>query len=207
MDKLEPLLVFGLFLVPSICFYRFCRKSLLPWWRHILFLLPGSQGAALAVILRTMRDFPEESGGARWLVLLLIPLQLGADVLLLRLLDRLERGCRARERQAELEQELARMEAYYASLQKTEQTVRRLRHDINNQLQTIGRHGAAYRLLYLHPGGGAGLRGSPPAGPPPHGHPPGGGERDRPGQAPDAGGVRHPSHLYHRLRGVLHPGL
>ena len=48
MDKLEPLLVFGLFLVPSICFYRFCRKSLLPWWRHILFLLPGSQGAALA---------------------------------------------------------------------------------------------------------------------------------------------------------------
>lgn len=137
MDKLEPLLVFGLFLVPSICFYRFCRKSLLPWWRHILFLLPGSQGAALAVILRTMRDFPEESGGARWLVLLLIPLQLGADALLLRLLDRLERGCRARERQAELEQELARMEAYYAGLQKTEQTVRRLRHDINNQLQTI----------------------------------------------------------------------
>lgn len=137
MDKLCPLAVFLLFFIPSACFYRFCKKSVLPRWRYALVLLPGSQGAVLAVILSVIQSFPQEGSGARWLFSLLLPVHLLADVLLLRLLGRLEDGYQNRSRKAELEHQLALLDAYYASLLEREQAVRRMRHDINNHLQTI----------------------------------------------------------------------
>ena len=137
MDKLCPLAVFLLFFIPSSCFYRFCKKSVPPRWRYALVLLPGSQGAVLAVILSVIQSFPQEGSGARWLFSLLLPVRLLADVLLLRLLGRLEDGYQNRSRKAELEHQLALLDAYYTSLLEREQAVRRMRHDINNHLQTI----------------------------------------------------------------------
>ena len=102
MDKLCPLAVFLLFFIPSAFFYRFCKKSVLPRWRYALVLLPGSQGAVLAVILSVIQSFPQEGSGARWLFSLLLPVQMLADVLLLRLLGRLEDGYQNRSRKAEL---------------------------------------------------------------------------------------------------------
>ena len=81
MDKLCPLAVFLLFFIPSACFYRFCKKSVLPRWRYALVLLPGSQGAVLAVILSVIQSFPQEGSGARCLFSLLLPVHLLADVL------------------------------------------------------------------------------------------------------------------------------
>ena len=98
MDKLCPLAVFLLFFIPSAFFYRFCKKSVLPRWRYALVLLPGSQGAVLAVILSVIQSFPQEGSGARWLFSLLLPVHLLAGVLLLRLLGRLEDGYQYRSR-------------------------------------------------------------------------------------------------------------
>lgn len=80
----------------------------------------------LAVILSVIQSFPQEGSGARWLFSLLLPVHLLADVLLLRLLGRLEDGYQNRSRKAELEHQLALLDAYYASLLEREQAVRRM---------------------------------------------------------------------------------
>lgn len=126
-----------LFLVPAGLLFRFCRTSILPRWRYGLPLLPLSQGLLLAVTLYTVLQFQPAEPLPFLLFLLQVPLHLLADLLLARLLRRLERSHRLRRQQDELEHQLALQTTYYQSLLETEDTMRRLRHDMNNHLQTI----------------------------------------------------------------------
>lgn len=133
-----PVLLFLLFLAPSCLLLRVCRSGILPRWKYGLPLLPLGQGLLLAIDLFTVLQSSPASLLPTLLFLLQVALHLLADLLLARLLRQMERNSSLRRQQKELEGQLARQTAYYQGLLETEGAMRRLRHDMNNHLQTIG---------------------------------------------------------------------
>lgn len=133
------LLAAPLFLGVCLLFVRTWRGSALPahGGRWLILAFPLSQlllAAALSGAL--LRAYPQH-GQVRLLGLLILPVHLAADLLLLRLFRRWERRQALRRRQEELEHRLAVQEGYYQRIAQGQRQVQQLRHDINNQLQTV----------------------------------------------------------------------
>lgn len=136
-SKTSYLVIFSVIMFFYSKAWRYCTTRTEPNTKFLVALFPISQLMMLSMIEGMAVTMSKRAPNVIAVEIIVILAGVGADIGLLRLFRQIKEQHVIKERQAELEYRLEFQERYYQEITEAAGRVSCLRHDINNQLQTI----------------------------------------------------------------------